>query len=767
MTAARLVALAGGQPERPASWEQLLRAAVRPEFRVEVYLPVAGDPVLFGPTCAVAGCDARGLQRATGIRGYFCQAHAVMWRRDGEPPQQQWVAEGARGLRRLRPVTACTAAGCRRSAHTQGLCQPHYGHWRRAGRPPLEQFVTSAPATKTGIAGCRLPGCAFPAVVGKELCDAHQKGFRWLRWHQAGIDLDGYVEHLQNSQERGRPRFDLRGVSAIVALELGYALQCRQQARGAAITPLIFAQVVRWLRERPVDSLLIGSDAAWAKAAQERFKPSCRANPLAWVRYCRRMLGRLRDEHHEGEVWEWDTWPTDRIDPDGRYAHQPARRIYFADIEPAWVRELAKRWARWRITTATKSPGSVAVATSSLRTFTSWLAGRDALPTAPAQITRALLEDYRAHVHTLPVSRARRSGHLTAVKVFLDDVRLHDWAPGLPANATYYRGEIPNVRESLPRFVDEFVMGQLERDETLDRLPDLTTRTAVVILIETGLRSIDCLRLPFDPITTDEAGAPYLKFRNHKLSREAIIPISERLVAQIRRQQQDLRERFPTPPSILLPALRQNPDGERPFLWSALNNRLQRWLADCDVRDAAGRPVRVTAHQFRHTVGTRMINNDVSMDVVQRMLDHGSPEMTARYATIKDQTLRRVWERFQRRVNIAGELIPLDPAGSPISDAAWALENLARAKQTLPNGYCGLPLQQTCPHPNACLTCDSFLTTAEFLPAHRDQLTRTEQLIAQAEADGRQRLVEMNEPVRLNLIRIIDGLETLEDDDRC
>jgi hypothetical protein len=52
-----------------------------------------------------------------------------------------------------------------------------------------------------------------------------------------------------------------------------------------------------------------------------------------------------------------------------------------------------------------------------------------------------------------------------------------------------------------------------------------------------------------------------------------------------------------------------------------------------------------------------------------------------------------------------------------MSDAAWALENLSRAKQTLPNGYCGLPLQQTCPHPNACLTCDSFLTTMEFLPS--------------------------------------------------
>jgi integrase len=763
MSAGGLVALEGGRPDRPASWEQLLRASVRAEFQVQVYLPEPGDPILFGPTCAVAGCDARGLQRATGIRGHFCQAHAAMWRRDGQPPQEQWVSAGARALRRALPVMACPVAGCRRSAHTSGLCHPHYGHWRRADRPPLEDFVTVAPATKTGTAGCLIAGCAFPAIVGKELCDAHHKGYRWLSWHQAGVGLDDYLEHLQAGRERGRPRFDLRGVGAIVALELGYGLQCRQEARGAAITPLIFANVVRWLRERPVDSLLIGSDAAWARAAEERFTPATRANPLAWVRYCRRVLGRLRDQRYEGEVWDWDTWPTDRIDPDGRYAHQPARRIYFADIEPEWLRELAKRWARWRITTATKSPGSVAVATSSLRTFTSWLAERDALPASPAQITRALLEEFRAHVHTLPVSPARRSGHLTAVKVFLDDVRLHDWAPGLPASATYYRGEIPASRGGLPRFVDEFVMGQLEHEETLERLPDLTTRTAVMILIESGLRSIDCLRLPYDPVTTDEAGAPYLRFRNHKLSREAVIPISDRLLAQIRAQQQDLRERFPEPPSILLPALRQNPDGERPFLWSALNNRLQRWLSDCDVRDATGRPVKVTAHQFRHTVGTRMINNDVSMDVVQRMLDHGSPEMTARYARIKDQTLRREWERFQQRINIQGELIPL-PAGTAMSDAAWALENLARAKQTLPNGYCGLPLQQTCPHPNACLTCDSFLTTAEFLPAHRDQLARTERLIAQAQADGRQRLVDMNEPVRLNLIRIIDGLESPEDD---
>jgi hypothetical protein len=206
---------------------------MRPEFQVEVYMAEPGDPVLFGPTCAVAGCDARGLLRATGIRGFFCQAHAAMWRRDGAPPQEQWLREGARSLRRARGAEACAAVGCQRSAHTQGLCHPHYSYWRRAGRPPLELFVADAPMTRTGVGDCRVPGCAFPPVRGGELCDTHHKGYRWLRWHQSGIDLDGYLQHLQAGQERGRRRFDLRGVGPIVALELGYALQCAARTPAA------------------------------------------------------------------------------------------------------------------------------------------------------------------------------------------------------------------------------------------------------------------------------------------------------------------------------------------------------------------------------------------------------------------------------------------------------------------------------------------------------------------------------------------------------
>ena len=425
------------------------------------------------------------------------------------------------------------------------------------------------------------------------------------------------------------------------------------------------------------------------------------------------------------------------------------------------LRGLVKRWARWRISTATKSPASISCSTSSIRRFCRFAEDAGVALGSPAAITRPLLERYLVAVRGLDRSVGPKSSLITDLKVFLDDIRLHAWAPGLPANATFLKGEVPRNRRHLPRFIDENVMGQIEDEANLERLPDLTTRTAIVILIETGLRSVDALRLPFDPVTVDQAGASYLTFTNHKLSREAIVPISQRVLEQIRRQQHDLDERFGQQrPPYLLPALKAHADGTRPLTWGAMSHRLSRWMRDCDIRDAT-RPAR-TRHR------TSVSPHAGHADDQQRCLAAGRaadarprlPRDDRPLRRIHDQTLRREWERYQQRINIAGDIVHLDPAG-PLSDAAWALENLARAKQTLPNGYCGLPLQQTCPHPNACLTCDNFLTTVEFLPQHREQLTRTDELIASAQASGSQRLVAINEPVRINLIRIIEGLDAL------
>ncbi|MFJ7073461.1 hypothetical protein [Streptomyces sp. NPDC098781] len=79
--------------------------------------------------------------------------------------------------------------------------------------------------------------------------------------------------------------------------------------------------------------------------------------------------------------------------------------------------------------------------------------------------------------------------------------------------------------------------------------------------------------------------------------------------------------------------------------------------------------------------------------------------------------------------------------------------------QALPNGSCGLPMQRTCPHANACLTCRMFVTTPEFLAQHREQRQQLLQIVSAAEARGQARVAEMNRQVLRNLEKIITGLE--------
>ncbi len=255
----------------------------------------------------------------------------------------------------------------------------------------------------------------------------------------------------------------------------------------------------------------------------------------------------------------------------------------------------------------------------------------------------------------------------------------------------------------------------------------------------------------------DAEGAPYLRYFNHKMKREALVPIDEHLRQAITDQQVIVSDDVGASASTLLPRATKNPDGTAPISSNTYRGALYRWLEQCEVRDEHGQAVHFTPHQWRHTVvGTRLINRDVPQEVVRRILDHDSPMMTAHYARLHDTTVRRHWEAA-RKVDISGHSVVVDPDG-PLAEAAWAKQRLGRATQALPNGFCGLPVQKTCPHANACLTCPMFLTTAEFLPQHRTHRGQVIELITAAAARGQTRLAEMNQQVLGNLDRIIDTL---------
>ena len=459
----------------------------------------------------------------------------------------------------------------------------------------------------------------------------------------------------------------------------------------------------------------------------------------------------------DGE-WASDHWEAARLGIPARREHGTAR---FDGISQPWLRDPVKRWSRFRLATgcAFTTIGAGALA---LTRFSRFLAACHPQARDASAITRPVLEDYISWLLTQGYSASTRALSLSMIRVFFDACHRHGWLPGLAAGATIYVEELPFHHDEIARFIPEFVMTQLESDEAISRIPLTTTRNLVIVLIETGLRGGDACNLPFNPVLTDSSGWPCLRFEAAKVRSQQLIPLSAKAAAAIGAQQDYVREHWPAGSPWLFPGIAGNDDGSRPYSHSTFTRQLAHWQRDIGLRDQAGQPVTVTGHQFRHTLGTRLINSGVPQHVVQKLLGHASPHMTGHYAKIHDATIREAFDRYQsQRIDISGQRTGYDP-DAPTASAEWARHNLNRVRDSLPNGYCARPAQQDCPHPNACLTCPDFQTTPVFLQIHRRQAATNRRLIAQADAKGQQRLAGNLRRVQANLDRIIPALEALE-----
>jgi integrase len=304
-----------------------------------------------------------------------------------------------------------------------------------------------------------------------------------------------------------------------------------------------------------------------------------------------------------------DHWHADRLGVPARRGRSTAR---FDTITQPWLRDPVKRWSRVRLATgcafSTISSGALGLAR-----FSAFLSKCHPEVADETAITRPVLEDYLSWLVTMGYSAATRALSLSFIRVFFDACHRHGWLPGLSANSVIYVEELPYHHDQVARFIPEFVMGQLETDTALDRLPNTTARNLVVVLMETGLRIGDACTLEFSPMVDDSVGWPCLRFDSTKVRAEQLIPLSAKAAEAIRSQQDHDRRTWSAGTPWLFPAVLHNADGSKPYAAFALSTQLRRWQTVIDVRDEAGEPFRVTAHRFRHTLGTRLKMSDVAV----------------------------------------------------------------------------------------------------------------------------------------------------------
>lgn len=613
---------------------------------------------------------------------------------------------------------------------------------------------------------CSVSGCERgSSSTGLTLCRIHREQYLGGEWSSLGEFLPDAavvkpVVDKGHGGNSGKGIINLEACSAeILRAELAFVISRRGTGEyGAAFVVSTINAFIQRLEAvgvtsiRDLDSELKRTEViGGTKSYLQPFGMYMEEFP-SWIRMAagdvnvKRRLGRIRGGSHR--------WSAGQL------------------IEIPWLRQMVSRWVTYRLDTRAASPQHIGAQERHLVLFAEWAKKKGLAE--PEDMTRDLLLAWIGKVNSMqsedgrPHSAGWRSKRIAAVSALIQFARI-EVTDRIPGNAFYLPGELPERDKPKPRFLEPRVIDTLRRQENLALISDPSHRTAMLIMMQVGLRAGHTCSLPFDCLIDLNRGAPNnkwaLSFLDTKSNDVLTVPVEPLVAAAIREQQSRAIETsksmgmkhaeylFPNPVAPITKRLAP----ER------LSTVLKDWVRKLDVREHTGELVVVTAHRFRHTFATEMLAKGVPMEIVQKLLGHRSIASTEIYAHATDTLVRAEWEKA-KFINVQGELLDL-PTGEA-AEAEFLLYKIGRAVQPLPNGWCGLPIQQSCPHANACLdNCPNFLTSAAFLPVHEAQSADFDRTISAAEKAGHLRIIEINRRPNDNLKRIIATIREQEVED--
>ena len=293
--------------------------------------------------------------------------------------------------------------------------------------------------------------------------------------------------------------------------------------------------------------------------------------------------------------------------------------------------EVVERWLRLR--EATITPHHIYKMRLALRRFMEHLAEVAPEVISWASVTREhALSFVRAMAFpaTIPnsatsLSRGTVSDRAASLRCFIREIRLLGW-PEAPAREVLGRYDLPRAPIRVPRFIPD---AELER--LMAAIRNLTCpfgRAALLTARWSGARRSEIRRLRLDCLDSYPDGTPRLCIPGGKTLEERVVPLHEE-AAEALRAVQAIRTMGPDRP------LRDERTGDLTrhlFVHQGrllgvqplFETSLQLACAAAGLVDPEGRPT-VSAHRFRHTLGTQLAERGARLHTIMGVLGHRSP----------------------------------------------------------------------------------------------------------------------------------------------
>jgi integrase len=441
----------------------------------------------------------------------------------------------------------------------------------------------------------------------------------------------------------------------------------------------------------------------------------------------------------------------------GQLAREPRRIRFGFKVRPVLrprMEAVASRFLGTR--RLTDRPSTVATLEHALREFIAWLYRLEPQLETFADVTRDHLLAYGEFLANTPSPHTgrryaffSRRGRLAALAVFFRQVAQWHW-DDVPAHPLLAVGDLPKTPQRVPRYIPDAELARLM--DAIRALQCPFQRTALLVARWSGARRDEIRRLHLDCLDTYPDGTPRLRIPAGKTKRERTVPLNMEAATAVRDLQaiRSPDRGFRDDITGVVTCYLFVKHGQRLSVAYLFDRPLQIACRQAGLVDSAGRAT-VTAHRFRHTVGTQLAERGAKLHTIMQVLGHSSASMSMVYARISDRELLRDYQAvLGPGAVLAGPSAEILRSGGLSSQAVdWLKTNFFKTELEL--GHClRLPQEGPC-ECDLYLNCAKFVTTREYAPRLRARREREIELTADAEAHTWQREVERH---RRSVLRI-------------
>lgn len=392
-------------------------------------------------------------------------------------------------------------------------------------------------------------------------------------------------------------------------------------------------------------------------------------------------------------------------------------------------------------------------------------------------LTHTDVDNFVSYLHTIISDKTKKTLSYVYQKSVLDSLKsiiawcqLHN-PQAVPDREIFTGNEYTGVNSKLKiDYIPDDVLAQI--NEALKTEENPYVRYGIIILQSTGMRIGDLLKLRIDCIKPHLISGYTITWFDHKKRKERQpMPVRSECVKAVEKlieATKELREEAddstkatllihkPTTGKsvnkVVIPTIRSMYD------WFEL------FIKRNNILDTNGELYNLKSHQFRRTLGTDMLSKGTNINVIQQVLGHADPSITKRfYADVKDKERAETF----KDIGIIGNINQLDESAF---DSAVEMEWFKANKDKgacMCDGYCTKPIEdgKICDRllkRQKCYTCKRYITTPEYLEAHKNHLASLERQVAEGGAIYGEHYTEHFIPTIEVLKVIIARLEELQ-----